>query len=38
MFTSKGIILMCGFKEHNNIKPHKNGRKEKEKTLRHGSG
>jgi len=28
MFTSKGIILMCGFKENNNLKPHKNGRKE----------
>jgi hypothetical protein len=30
--------LIYGFKEHNNLKPHKNGRKEKEKALRHGSG
>ena len=29
---------MCGFKENNNLKPHENGRKEKEKALRHGSG
>ena len=29
MFTSKGIILMCGYKENNTLKPHENGRKEK---------
>ena len=29
---------MCGFKENNNLKPHNNGRKEKEKALRHSSG